>query len=114
MIKNLLIAIICFALFVSCKNGNEEKQINNTTKTTELFPKPKVEIKTVGIYLYNGYSPLDAMGPYSVFTHLMGTKVFFVAKHKGIIEDGMGLKVEVDTSIDEVKHVDVLLVPGGL
>ncbi len=43
---------------------------------SEIFPRPKVEIKTIGIYLYDGYSALDAMGPYSVFTRLMGSNVF--------------------------------------
>lgn len=80
---------------------------------SQLFPKPKVEIKTVGIFLYDGYSPLDAMGPYSVFTHLLGTNVFFIATRKGLIQGG-GLRVQVDTTIDEVKHLDILLIPGGL
>lgn len=119
MNRNILITIIAFSLFASCKNSHEGKENaaigkSDADKMTELFPKPKVEIKTIGIYLYDGYSALDAMGPYSVFTNLMGTKVFFVAKHKGVIYDGGGLRVEVDTSIDEVKHLDVLLIPGGL
>lgn len=80
----------------------------------EMFPTPKVPIHTVGIYLYEGYSSLDAMGPYSVFTRLMGTHVFFIARQKGIVQDGGGLKVQVDTSIDEVRHLDILLIPGGL
>ncbi len=114
MNRNIWIVITCFTLFISCKNSREEKQKNITKNTTGLFAKPKVEINTVGIYLYNGYSPLDAMGPYSVLTGLLGAKVFFIAKQKGIIEDGRGLKVQVDTSIDEVKHLDILLIPGGL
>ena len=119
MNKNLLIAIICFALSASCKNNNGEKQTaakdtGNAKTISDIYPKPKVEIKTVGILLYDGYSSLDAMGPYAVFSRLFGAHVFFIAKHKGIIEDGGGLKVEVDTSIDEVKHLDILLIPGGL
>jgi len=86
----------------------------NVETMSEIYPAPKVAIKTVGILLYDGYSSLDAMGPYSVFIRLMGTHVFFIGKHKGIIEDGGGLKVQVDTSIDEVKHLDILLIPGGL
>jgi putative intracellular protease/amidase/YHS domain-containing protein len=117
MNKNILIMLTCLASFASCKNDHSGKQIagsGNAKTMNEIFPKPKVQIKTIGIYLYDGYSPLDAMGPYSVFMHLMGTNVFFIAKHKGIIEGGAGLKVEVDTSIDEVKHLDILLIPGGL
>lgn len=103
---------------LSCQTKKQEKIENTVTihpeSIMELFPQPKIEIKTIGIYLYNGYSPLDAMGPYSVFTHIMGAKVFFIAKEKGIIEDGAGLKVIVDTTINEVKHLDILLIPGGL
>lgn len=117
--KIILVAFICIAIIITlCQTKNESKVIGKSSAHAEtmeqLFSKPKVEIKTIGIYQYDGYSPLDAMGPYSVLTHLMGTDVFFVAKNKGIIKDGRGLKVEVDTSIKEVKHLDILLISGGL
>ncbi|MBZ4190538.1 DJ-1/PfpI family protein [Niabella beijingensis] len=110
--KKIIIAVLSIVMVTACKNKNQETV--KPASMAEIFPQPKVEIKTVGIFLYDGYSPLDAMGPYSVLTHLMGSKVFFIAKHKGIVEDGAGLKVQVDTSIDEVKHLDILLMPGGL
>ena len=109
---------MCMIAIASCDTKQENKAAEQPSvhpeTMSEMFPTPKVQIKTVGIYLYDGYSSLDAMGPYSVFTQLMGTKVFFIAKHKGIVEDGGGLKVEVDTTINEVKHLDILLIPGGL
>lgn len=117
MNKNISMIMFCFALLSSCKNNSEQtqtkKEIDSTVSSTELFPSPKVPIKTIGIYLYEGYSTLDALGPYSIFTQLMGSKVFFIAKHKGIIYNG-GLKIQVDTTIDEVKHLDILVIPGGL
>ena len=113
MNKNILITMIGLSLFVACKNKSQEKVTNNTAQTSPLFDKPKVDIKTIGILLYDGYSTLDALGPYSVFNELMGTKVFFVGRHKGAIEDAKGMKIEVDTSINEVKHLDILLIPGG-
>ncbi|MES1218255.1 MAG: DJ-1/PfpI family protein, partial [Bacteroidota bacterium] len=117
MNKYFLKAIVCFAILSSCKNNNQQtqttKEKDSSGTTTELFPTPKVSIKTIGIYLYEGYSTLDALGPYSVFTQLMGSKVFFIAKHKGIMDNG-GLKMQVDTTIDEVKHLDILVIPGGL
>jgi len=112
--KKIIIALSSIIMIAACKNKNQEVIKPHVESMAEIFPKPKVEIKTVGIYLYDGYSALDAMGPYSVFTRLMGSHVFFIAKHKGIIEDGAGLKVQVDSSIDEVKHLDILLIPGGL
>lgn len=110
--KKIMVAVSIIVLIAACKNKEAVKA--HPESMAEIFPKPKTEIKTIGIYLYDGYSALDALGPYSVFTRLMGSHVFFIAKHKGIVEDGTGLKVEVDTSIDEVKHLDILLIPGGL
>jgi putative intracellular protease/amidase/YHS domain-containing protein len=116
--KKLIPALLCIITVMACQTKNNSKAVeNNTTdkaKMAQPFPSPKVEIKTIGIYLYDGYAALDAMGPYTVFSELMGARVFFVAKHKGFIDDGRGMKVQVDTSIDEVKHLDVLLIPGGL
>lgn len=115
---------LCIWVPCACKQKQDagrqaqNTQVNASADHAELaarlFPKPKVSIRTVGIYLYDGYSALDAMGPYSVLTHLMGTHVFFIASKHGLVTDGNGLKVQVDTSIDQVKQLDLLLVPGGL
>jgi putative intracellular protease/amidase len=118
MKNNLWMALGAFVLFASCKNNNERNEIvakdtAHAATMAEIFQKPKVDIKTVGILLYDGYSTLDAMGPYSVFNELMGTKVFFVGRHKGVIEDFRGMKVEIDSSIDDIKHLDILVIPGG-
>ncbi len=112
--KKIIAAVSVIVMIAACKNKNQEAVKAHPESMAEIFPKPKMEIKTIGIYLYDGYSALDALGPYSVFTRLMGSHVFFIAKHKGIVEDGAGLKVQVDTAIDEVKHLDILLIPGGL
>ncbi len=114
--KKWIMAWMCILVIASCKTKTKVIEQSATPPATmaQLFPTPKVPIKTIGIYLYDGYSSLDALGPYSVFTHLMDSKVFFIAKQRGIIEDGGGLKVQVDTTIDEVKHLDILLIPGGL
>jgi putative intracellular protease/amidase/YHS domain-containing protein len=115
--KTILFASSLFIAMVSCKSkqGNEQVAENksNTEKNTVLFPKPKVDIKTVGILLYDGYSTLDAMGPYQVLSEMMGVNVFFVGRTKGLIANGNGMKVLCDTSIAEVKQLDILVVPGG-
>ncbi len=100
-------------LFASCKNDDEGGQKELMVNAPEHFAKPKADIKTIGILLYDGYATLDALGPYSVFNELMGTKVFFVGRHKGVIEDAKGLQIKIDTTIDEVKQLDVLVIPGG-
>lgn len=78
-----------------------------------IMTKPKVPIKTIGIYVYDGYNTLDAIGPYQVLSELMGVNVFFVAKEKGLIKNQRGLKIQVDKSIAEVDQVDILVIPGG-
>ncbi|PNW27142.1 hypothetical protein BKP44_14465 [Formosa algae] len=101
---------------MSCENKKETPEIitlHTSESSTTLFPEPNVDIKTVGILLYDGFANLDAVGPYAVFTSLMGTDVFFVGLHDGLVEDARGMKVQVDTTITEVNQLDILLIPGG-
>ncbi len=78
-----------------------------------IMTQPKMPIKTIGIYVYDGYNTLDAIGPYQVLSALMGVDVFFVAKEKGLIKNQRGLRVQVEKSIVDVKQLDILLIPGG-
>ncbi len=112
--KKITIAFAMVALIASCNNKNETKKASPQADTMNvMFEKPKVDIKTVGILLYDGYSPLDAIGPYQVLGEMMGVDVFFVGMHKGLIADGRGTQLKVDTSIAEVKQLDILVIPGG-
>lgn len=114
--KKIFCLLLCAAITASCTKKSEHKsiEIHAADTTSLLFPKPKVDIKTVGILLYDGFSNLDAIGPYTVFSSLMGSKVFFVGTHKGLIKDARGIKMQVDTSFHDVSHLDILLIPGGL
>jgi putative intracellular protease/amidase/YHS domain-containing protein len=119
MNKKLITAIFCIIFLASCNNKNDfkiknKKEIANTGMMKEIFPKPKVDIKTVGILLYDGYAILDAMGPYHILGEMVGVKVFFVGRHKGMITTGDGMKVQCDKSISDVKQLDILIIPGGL
>lgn len=78
-----------------------------------LYTQPKFPVKNIGILLYNGYQTLDAMGPYEVLSNLMGVKVFFVAKEKGVINNQRGMGITVDKSIRDVNQLDILIIPGG-
>lgn len=110
-------ALLAMIVTVSCATKNEPARLEKTAPPTEaaseLFPKPKIKINTVGILLYDGFANLDAIGPFAVFSSLMGTKVYFVGRHKGLIQDARGMKVQVDSSIEDVRHLDILLIPGG-
>lgn len=114
--KKITLAFAIVVTIGSCKNKKEETAVSTKShdeRMAEMFPKPKIDVRTVGILLYDGYSTLDAMGPYNVLGELMGTNVFFVGLRKGMIADAKGMKVQVDTTISEIKHLDILVIPGG-
>jgi putative intracellular protease/amidase len=78
-----------------------------------LMTKPKENIKTIGVYVYDGFNTLDAVGPYQVLSQLMKVDIFFVAKNKGLVKNQRGLEVNVTKSIAEVQQLDILVIPGG-
>lgn len=66
------------------------------------------------IYLYNGITMLDAVGPYEVLRNMTGADIYFVAEKKGKITTDSGLiDIEAKYSIDEIKDADILLIPGS-
>lgn len=71
-------------------------------------------MKRTVILLYPGFAPLDAIGPYHALAHIPDHEFMFVGLERGIVADGMNLRVEIDTAIDEIDRCDVLVVPGGM
>lgn len=78
-----------------------------------IMQKPKMSIKTIGVFIYDGFNNLDAMGPFQVLTQISGAKTFLIAKQKGIIKNNSNVKIQVDTSINDVVTLDILVIPGG-
>jgi transcriptional regulator GlxA family with amidase domain len=69
----------------------------------------------IAIGLYPGFTALDAIGPYAVFTNVPGTDVVLCAEQKGqLADDSRLLRLELTHTFDDVPGPDVLLVPGGL
>ena len=66
------------------------------------------------ILLYDGFTPLDAIGPYHAIGGLPGFEFSFVAEHRGPVSNGGNFTMEAQQSIDEIDALDVLLVPGGV
>ena len=113
----LFIMIAIITVFAACKGKREEAEKATTPSAgsmASISSGSVRDVKTVGILLYDGYAVLDAMGPYHVLSEMMGTNVFFVGRNKGLITTANGLKIQCDTSIAEVKQLDILLIPGGL
>ena len=78
-----------------------------------IMQKPKTQIKTIGVFVYDGFNNLDAMGPFQILKQIGGAKTFLIAKNKGLVKNNSGVKVQVDTTIAEVKQLDILVIPGG-
>ncbi|MEO1586085.1 MAG: DJ-1/PfpI family protein [Bacteroidota bacterium] len=66
------------------------------------------------IYIYNGMTMLDAIGPYEVLRNLPGIEIQFVAKQKGeITADSQVVHLNAHHSIQEIQKADILLIPGS-
>lgn len=67
------------------------------------------------IYLYNGLTVLDAVGPYEILSRLPGANVKFVSKEKGlIVSDTHFLKLVAEYTIYEIDSADILIIPGSV
>jgi putative intracellular protease/amidase len=65
------------------------------------------------IPVYDGFTALDAVGPYEVLSRL-GGRVRFVAPEAGpVTTETRMLSLVAEASLDEVDACDVLVVPGG-
>lgn len=95
----------------------EEKEQSKLKKHMEMMKiimtKPKEDIKTIGVYVYDGFNTLDAIGPYQVLSELMKVDIFFVAKKKGFVKNQRGLEINVTKSFEDVQQLDILVIPGG-
>lgn len=83
----------------------------------------------IAIPLYDGFTALDAVGPYEVLSRIPGSSVTFVAVEPGPPKPGghspsASIPVSVNTdngmltlvaerSLDDVARPDIVLVPGG-
>jgi len=66
------------------------------------------------IYIYNGMTMLDAIGPYEILRNVKGVNIKFVSKEKGeITADSRMIHINSKYGIDEIKQADILLIPGS-
>lgn len=117
MLPNKLTAVLLLALSILSANAQTNTDDASTKKHNEMMAvmmtRPRLPIKSIGILLYDGYNTMDAMGPYHTLASISGANVFFVGRKKGAIVNQRKLKIQVDSSIDDVKKLDILVIPGG-
>ncbi len=66
------------------------------------------------VLLYDGFTALDAVGPYEVLCRVPGLRVTMVAREAGPVRTDTGeLSLVADRAMRDVHRADVLLVPGG-
>ena len=68
----------------------------------------------IAIPLFEGFTALDAVGPYEVLSRLPGATVSFVAAEPGPKRTDTGsLALLADRALGELPRPDVVVVPGG-
>lgn len=69
----------------------------------------------IAILLYEGFTALDAIGPYEVFSRVADVQVHFVARSAGpVVTDTGMLTMIAEFSLVDMPNPDILVVPGGL
>jgi putative intracellular protease/amidase len=69
----------------------------------------------VAIPLYDGFTALDAVGPYEVLARVPGAQVSFVAEEPGPIRtETRILALTADRALADLPAPEVIVVPGGL
>ena len=68
----------------------------------------------VAIFLYQGVTALDAVGPWEVLSRMPNTEVRFVGKESGpITTEGGALLLAATHTLDETPEPDLVLIPGA-
>ena len=72
------------------------------------------ETVRVAVLLYDGFTALDAVGPYEMLCRVPRVTVTTVAEKAGPVRNDTGeLTLVAECALDSVDQADVLLVPGG-
>jgi putative intracellular protease/amidase len=68
----------------------------------------------IAILIYDGFTALDAIGPYEVLSCLPGAKVHFVSTEPGPKRAHTNfLSVMADYTLNDISDPEIILVPGG-
>ena len=68
----------------------------------------------IAIFVYDGFTALDAVGPYETLSRLPDATVTFVAVERGLVRTDVGsLGLMADAALDEMPEPDIIVVPGG-
>jgi transcriptional regulator GlxA family with amidase domain len=69
----------------------------------------------VAFMLYEGFTALDAIGPFQVLASMPEARPVFVAKRSGPVRsDSAACSIVAELSLEEVSSPDIVVVPGSL
>ena len=68
----------------------------------------------IAFLLYEGFTPLDAVGPYQVLAALPGTVAVFVAEQAGPVRSDSGCSIVAKLPLADISSPDIVVVPGSL
>jgi putative intracellular protease/amidase len=67
----------------------------------------------IAIPVFEGFTALDAIGPYEVLSRLPGANMQLLAAEAGPIRTQTGMALVANATFDEVIDPEVIVVPGG-
>ena len=67
----------------------------------------------IALFLYDGMTALDAVGPYEVLARLPDAEVKFVASTPGPKKTDVGLVLTAESALEDVAAPDVIVIPGS-
>ena len=68
----------------------------------------------IAILLFEGFTALDAVGPYETLGRIPGATLTFVAEEAGPVRTDTGnLALTADATIADAPDPDILVIPGG-
>jgi putative intracellular protease/amidase len=68
----------------------------------------------IAIVLFDGFTALDAVGPYETLGRIPGAKVTFVAETAGPVRTDTGnMAITADASLADLPDPEILVIPGG-
>src|SRR5688572_5142000 len=69
----------------------------------------------IAVLLFEGFTALDAVGPYDVLSRLPSADVKFVAREPGALStETRSLTMIAEHSFEDVTRPEIVVVPGGL
>jgi putative intracellular protease/amidase len=68
----------------------------------------------IAIVLFNGFTALDAVGPYQTLRRVPGAEAVFIAERTGLVsDDSDSMRINADAPLADVPNPDIIVVPGG-